>query len=66
MESRNFLFNLLRYSGSELKQICYIDPIRLNGSSLGCLQELSVGKKSIIGHVPTSTDEIRMAITKSN
>lgn len=61
---QNFLFNLLRYGGSDLKQICYIDPIRLNGSSLGCLQELSVGKKSIIGHIPTSTDEIRMKLQK--
>lgn len=61
---QNLLLNILKYSGSDLKQICYIDPVRFNGSSLGSLQELSIGKKSIIGHVPTSSDEIRMQLQK--
>lgn len=54
----NFILNILKYC-DEFDQIMYIDPVRYNNSSLGILQPLAVGGKSVIDNVPLSIDEVR-------
>lgn len=55
---QNILLNHLRHYGKELAQVTFIDPIRFNASSLGCLAELC-GNDSIIDPVPNSEENIR-------
>lgn len=57
----NFILNILKYC-DEFDQIMYIDPVRYNNSSLGILQPLAVGGKSVIDNVPLSIDEVRKKI----
>ncbi len=55
---QNILLNNLRHYGQDLTQIAFIDPIRFNSSSLGCLSQLC-GDDSIIDTVPNSEEGIR-------
>lgn len=58
---QNILLNYLRYYSKELKSVTYIDPIRYNSNSLGCLSNLC-GENSIIDIVPNSEEAIRKKI----
>ncbi len=55
---QNIILNILRHYSQELEQIAFIDPIRFNPSSLGCLAELC-GDDSVIDTVPTNEEAVR-------
>lgn len=56
---QNYILNIARYYSKEYSQICFVDPIRYNSSSLGCLAELCGGSGSLIDSVPNSVEELR-------
>ena len=56
---QNFILNIARYYSKEYSQICFVDPIRYNSSSLGCLAELCGGAGALIDSVPNSVEELR-------
>lgn len=56
---QNFILNIARYYSKDYSQICFIDPIRFNSSSLGNLAELCGGVGSLIDLVPNSIEELR-------
>lgn len=58
---QNIILNVLRHYREELTQVTFIDPIRFNASSLGCLSALC-GDDSIIDTVPISEEEVRKKI----
>lgn len=51
---QNIILNIARHYGQDFEQITYIDPIRFNASSLGCLSRLVGHQNSLIDPVPTS------------
>ncbi len=55
---QNLLLNIARYCGEVFDQICLMDPIRYNNSSLGCLAPLAIGENSFLDPVPLSAEEI--------
>lgn len=59
---RNLFLNIARYHKTEFNQICLIDPIRFNNSSLGCLAPLANGKNSFIDSVPLTEEGIRKKV----
>lgn len=59
---QNFILNIARYYGDKYKQVNFIDPIRFNSSSLGCLSKLCGKHGSFINSVPTSIDDLRNKI----
>ncbi len=56
------LLNLARYYDKSYKHVVFIDPVRFNGSGLGCLSKLCEGKNSFISPVPSSIEEIRSSL----
>ncbi len=70
---QNIILNIAQYYGEEFTQVSFIDPIRFNASSLGCLSKLC-GDGCFIDSVPTSEESIRKKLksivsvtnTKSN
>lgn len=60
---QNFLVNTARYFDDLFEQIIYVDPVRLNNSSLGILQPLAVGAGTFIDSVPHSIDEAKKKVS---
>lgn len=56
---QNIILNIARHYGQDFAQITYIDPIRFNASSLGCLSRLVGNQNSFIDAVPSSIEDIR-------
>lgn len=56
---QNIIINIARHYGTEFAQITYIDPIRFNASSLGCLSRLVGHQNSLIDAVPSSIEDVR-------
>lgn len=56
---QNIILNIARYYGQDFTQVVFVDPIRFNASSLGCLSRLSGSGNSFIDSVPTSIEDIR-------
>ena len=56
---QNIILNIARHYGQDFAQITYIDPIRFNASSLGCLSRLVGHQNSLIDAVPSSIEDVR-------
>lgn len=56
---QNFIINIARYYSNDYTQVCFIDPIRFNSSSLGCLSQLCGNQGSFIDVVPSSIEDVR-------
>lgn len=56
---QNIILNIARHYGHDFAQITYIDPIRFNASSLGCLSRLVGHQNSLIDAVPSSIEDVR-------
>ena len=59
---QNIILNIARYYDQEFSQVSFIDPIRYNSSSLGCLSGLC-GDGFFIDNVPHSEELVRKKIT---
>ncbi len=60
---QNLLVNVALYLSEEYAQILFTDPVRYNGSVLGCLEELSGKVDSLLDVVPSSEEELTKAIS---
>lgn len=58
---QNIILNIARYYGQEFSQVSFIDPIRYNSSSLGCLSRVC-GDGFFIDNVPHSEELVRKKI----
>lgn len=56
---QNLVLNIARHYGQDFAQVVFVDPIRFNSSSLGCLARISGSTNSFIDAVPTSMEEVR-------
>lgn len=56
---QNIILNIARYYGQDFAQVVFIDPIRFNASSLGCLSKISGNDNSFIDAVPVSMEDVR-------
>lgn len=59
------ILNTARYLDKLCDHICFIDPVRMNGSALGCLQPLTQGVNSYIDEVPVDKQGIMNILSKS-
>lgn len=63
MGIQSLILNVARYYGEEFGQIVFIDPIRFNASSLGCLSHIVAGsKESLIDIVPPTMEDVQRKI----
>lgn len=53
------MLNIIRYSGSRLTDVEYIDPIRCDNSALGPLEQLAKVQDSMISPVPSNSDGVK-------
>lgn len=56
---QNYILNIARYYSKDYSKIYFMDPIRYNSSSLGCLAELCGDAGSLIDTVPNSIEQLR-------
>lgn len=56
---QNYILNIFKYYNKDYSQVCFMDPIRYNASSLGCLAKLCTGDGAFVDAIPKSVDELR-------
>ena len=56
---QNLVLNLARYRSGDYSRVYFVDPIRYNASSLGCLAELCGGRGALLEPVATSAEDLR-------
>lgn len=59
------ILNIARYFNEFCEHICYIDPIRMNGSALGCIQQLTHGMNPYIDEIPINKQGIIKMLIKA-
>ena len=59
---QNIIFNIIRYYKEQFEEIFYIDPVRFNNTTLGCLASFAIDERSYIKKVPSSMEEIQRTI----
>lgn len=62
---QQIILNIARYFGEDYTNITYVDPVRYNGSSLGCFEVLSHGPDSYIDAVPANVADVQKTVLKA-